>query len=91
MEKKYTLLQVVKVGYMMGYQRRKSNYVVCGIGGLLAAGMAFFAFAFMFTTLDTFAWLLYGTMILIIVGGIFAIIWRIREAVEYIKTEQQER
>jgi len=56
----------------------------------MAGGMAFFSFAFVFTTLDTFAWLLYGTMVLGIVGGVFGIMWRMREAVEHIKSEKQE-
>lgn len=85
MNDKCSILHVIKVMHDMGFQRRRSNYFIWWFLALEAGFMLFFAFAFLFTALDTFAWLLYGTTGMGIVGGVFGIIWRMQEAIKQIK------
>jgi hypothetical protein len=90
LKKKYTIGRIIEAASAMGFQKRGSNYFLWVGGSLLAAGMAFFAFEFLRTTMAMFAWLLYGTIILAIVWAICAIFWRIQDAIKYLDKEQQD-
>lgn len=87
MNTKCNLLHVIKIMHDMGYQRRSSNSFIWWFLALEAGFMLFFTFG-LFIALDTFIWFLYGTMGIGIVGGVFGITWRMREAIEQIRNEK---
>ncbi len=90
MRKKYGVLHILKVMYDVGHQKKRSRYVILGSLWFCAGCLIFFAFAFLITAQDVFAWLVYTAMGMTIVVGVVGIIWLVRGALKQIKEETRE-
>jgi len=88
MSRKQDALCMLKlIGHIL-YQRRVNKFFM-GILCFCIGCYALFAFVFLLTALDTFAWLMYGSMGMGIIVGAVGIMWRIRDVVKQIKRDNR--
>jgi uncharacterized membrane protein YeaQ/YmgE (transglycosylase-associated protein family) len=90
MRKQYNIFHILKVTSNMDHTKRRGYYILVGSLGFCAGCLIFSAFAFLLTTCNIFAQLMYAVIGMIVVVAIGGIIWMVRGAFEKIKREIRE-
>ncbi len=90
MRKEYNIFHILKVTFNMDHTKRRCYSILVGSLVFSAGCLIFSAFAFLFTTRDIFAQLVYAVIGMILVVAIVGISWTVQGAIEQIKREIRE-